>query len=186
MFSFDVSHFHHQAAVVISESCFLSHSNDQLVVSVAGLPSSLPGALNVSERCCAAVKPNCKTSVWQLLFLLLLLNCCDGLRSNGVIFSLSLSLPPDVDFNVSGMFAMPAPASNHNNHLDYDSGTMEKKKPGSLVAPESEASRKEKLAATKFLQLCSSCCSWCPLLRFLELLGAAGVLSLHRITDYTP
>lgn len=55
-----------------------------------------------------------------------------------------------MDFNVSGMFALPAPASNHNNHLDYDSGTIERKRPASLVTPESEASRKEKLAATKF------------------------------------
>lgn len=55
---------------------------------------------------------------------------------------------------MSGMFAMPAPASNHNNHLDYDSGTIEKKRPASLVAPESEASRKEKLAAAKFSTLC--------------------------------
>lgn len=51
------------------------------------------------------------------------------------------------------MFAMPAPASNHNNHQDYDSGTIEKKRPASLVAPESEASRKEKLAAAKFSTL---------------------------------
>lgn len=51
------------------------------------------------------------------------------------------------------MFAMPAPASNHNNHLDYDSGTIEKKRPASLVAPESEAARKEKLAETMFSTL---------------------------------
>lgn len=61
----------------------------------------------------------------------------------------SLSLSPDVDFNVSGMFALPPPASNHNNHLDYDSGTMEKKKPTSLVGPESEASRRERFTATE-------------------------------------
>ena len=56
----------------------------------------------------------------------------------------SLSLLPDVEFNVSGMFAMPTPASNHNNHLDYDCSTIERKRPGSMVGPESDASRKDK------------------------------------------
>uniref|UniRef100_A0A3Q3D3F9 Rho GTPase activating protein 17a n=1 Tax=Hippocampus comes TaxID=109280 RepID=A0A3Q3D3F9_HIPCM len=51
--------------------------------------------------------------------------------------------PEDVDFNVSGMFAMPVPSSNHNNHLDYESGTIERKRPGSLVGPETDANRKE-------------------------------------------
>ncbi|KAM6899032.1 rho GTPase-activating protein 17a isoform 2-T2 [Lycodopsis pacificus] len=51
--------------------------------------------------------------------------------------------PEDVEFNVSGMFAMPTPASNHNNHLDYDSGTVERKRPGSMVGPENDATRKD-------------------------------------------
>ncbi|XP_053196734.1 rho GTPase-activating protein 17a isoform X2 [Scomber japonicus] len=51
--------------------------------------------------------------------------------------------PEDVEFNVSGMFAMPTPASNHNNHLDYDCSTIERKRPGSMVGPESDASRKD-------------------------------------------
>ncbi|CAL1599029.1 unnamed protein product [Knipowitschia caucasica] len=51
--------------------------------------------------------------------------------------------PEDVDFNVSGMFAMPTPASNHNNHMDYDSGTVERKRPGSMLVPEGEAMRKD-------------------------------------------
>ncbi|XP_026206949.1 rho GTPase-activating protein 17a isoform X2 [Anabas testudineus] len=51
--------------------------------------------------------------------------------------------PDDVEFNVSGMFAMPTPASNHNNHLDYDCGTIEKKRPGSMVGPESDSVRKD-------------------------------------------
>uniref|UniRef100_A0A8C2WWY5 Rho GTPase-activating protein 17 n=1 Tax=Cyclopterus lumpus TaxID=8103 RepID=A0A8C2WWY5_CYCLU len=46
--------------------------------------------------------------------------------------------PEDVEFNVSGMFAMPTPASNHNNHLDYDSGTIERKRPGSMVGPDND------------------------------------------------
>uniref|UniRef100_A0A8C4GPY0 Rho GTPase-activating protein 17 n=1 Tax=Dicentrarchus labrax TaxID=13489 RepID=A0A8C4GPY0_DICLA len=46
--------------------------------------------------------------------------------------------PEDVEFNVSGMFAMPTPASNHNNHLDYDCGTIERKRPGSMVGPEND------------------------------------------------
>uniref|UniRef100_A0A3Q1GC56 Rho GTPase-activating protein 17 n=1 Tax=Acanthochromis polyacanthus TaxID=80966 RepID=A0A3Q1GC56_9TELE len=46
--------------------------------------------------------------------------------------------PEDVDFNVSGVFVMPTPASNHNNHLDYDSGTIERKRPGSMVGPEND------------------------------------------------
>jgi len=45
-----------------------------------------------------------------------------------------------VEFNVSGMFAMPT-----SNHLDYDSGTVERKRPGTLVGPESDAAtRKDK------------------------------------------
>uniref|UniRef100_A0A8C6WEM0 Rho GTPase-activating protein 17 n=1 Tax=Neogobius melanostomus TaxID=47308 RepID=A0A8C6WEM0_9GOBI len=51
--------------------------------------------------------------------------------------------PEDIEFNVSGMFAMPTPPANHNNHLDYDSGTFERKRPGSMVGPENEAPRKD-------------------------------------------
>uniref|UniRef100_A0A8C6M6E6 Rho GTPase activating protein 17a n=1 Tax=Nothobranchius furzeri TaxID=105023 RepID=A0A8C6M6E6_NOTFU len=51
--------------------------------------------------------------------------------------------PEDVEFNVSGMFVMPTPASNHNNHQDYDCGTIERKRPGSVVAPENDAARKD-------------------------------------------
>lgn len=56
----------------------------------------------------------------------------------------SLSVLADVDFNVSGMFAMPAPASNHNNHVDYDCGTIERKRPHSMVATDSDMSRKDR------------------------------------------
>ncbi|KAM4524457.1 rho GTPase-activating protein 17a isoform 4-T4 [Odontesthes bonariensis] len=51
--------------------------------------------------------------------------------------------PEDVEFNVSGMFVMPTPASNHNNHLDYDCSTIERKRPGSMVGPENDAPRKD-------------------------------------------
>lgn len=51
--------------------------------------------------------------------------------------------PEEIDFNVSGVFSMPTPASNHNNHLDYESGTVERKRPCSMVGPESEAPRKD-------------------------------------------
>uniref|UniRef100_A0A3Q3VQ86 Rho GTPase-activating protein 17 n=1 Tax=Mola mola TaxID=94237 RepID=A0A3Q3VQ86_MOLML len=51
--------------------------------------------------------------------------------------------PEDVDFNVSGMFAMPVPASNHSNHLDYDCSTIERKRPASMVGPENELTRKD-------------------------------------------
>uniref|UniRef100_UPI003AAFB10E rho GTPase-activating protein 17a isoform X3 n=1 Tax=Centroberyx gerrardi TaxID=166262 RepID=UPI003AAFB10E len=51
--------------------------------------------------------------------------------------------PEDVEFNVSGMFAMPTPPSNHNNHLDYDCSTIERKRPGSMVGPENDAMRKD-------------------------------------------
>ncbi|XP_074519031.1 rho GTPase-activating protein 17a isoform X5 [Halichoeres trimaculatus] len=51
--------------------------------------------------------------------------------------------PEDVDFNVSGMFSLPTPASNHNNHLDYDSSTIERKRPGSMVGPENDTTRKD-------------------------------------------
>ncbi|XP_023261445.1 rho GTPase-activating protein 17-like isoform X4 [Seriola lalandi dorsalis] len=51
--------------------------------------------------------------------------------------------PEEVEFNVSGMFSMPIPASNHNNHLDYDCGTIERKRPGSMVVPENDTTRKD-------------------------------------------
>ncbi|KAK7918983.1 hypothetical protein WMY93_010267 [Mugilogobius chulae] len=54
--------------------------------------------------------------------------------------------PEDVEFNVSGMFAMPTPASNHNN-LDYDSGTIERKRPGSMVGPENDSGTQRQKAA---------------------------------------
>lgn len=54
------------------------------------------------------------------------------------------SVLADVDFNVSGMFAMPAPASNHSNHVDYDCGTIERKRPQSMVGTDSDVSRKDK------------------------------------------
>ncbi|XP_056627233.1 rho GTPase-activating protein 17a isoform X2 [Triplophysa dalaica] len=56
--------------------------------------------------------------------------------------------PEDVDFNVSGMFSMPAPLPNNVNHLtppDYDSGTIERKRPGSMVCPDGEVPRKDSL-----------------------------------------
>ncbi|XP_056897657.1 rho GTPase-activating protein 17a isoform X2 [Takifugu flavidus] len=51
--------------------------------------------------------------------------------------------PEEVDFNVSGMFAMPAPTSNHNNHVDYDCGTIERKRPQSMVGTDSDVARKD-------------------------------------------
>ncbi|XP_073684118.1 rho GTPase-activating protein 17a isoform X2 [Garra rufa] len=54
--------------------------------------------------------------------------------------------PEDVDFNVSGMFSMPAPLPNNVNHLtppDYDSGTIERKRPGSMVGPDGEMPRRD-------------------------------------------
>ncbi|CAG04476.1 unnamed protein product, partial [Tetraodon nigroviridis] len=48
--------------------------------------------------------------------------------------------PEDVDFNVSGMFAMPAPASNHSNQVDYDCGTIERKRPQSIVGTDGDLS----------------------------------------------
>ncbi|XP_056627232.1 rho GTPase-activating protein 17a isoform X1 [Triplophysa dalaica] len=57
--------------------------------------------------------------------------------------------PEDVDFNVSGMFSMPAPLPNNVNHLtppDYDSGTIERKRPGSMVCPDGEVPRKDSSA----------------------------------------
>ncbi|KAI1896016.1 hypothetical protein AGOR_G00090460 [Albula goreensis] len=54
--------------------------------------------------------------------------------------------PDDVEFNVSGMFAMPTPLANHTNHMatpDPDSVTIERKRPGSMVGPEGESPRKD-------------------------------------------
>ncbi|XP_056111370.1 rho GTPase-activating protein 17a isoform X2 [Rhinichthys klamathensis goyatoka] len=54
--------------------------------------------------------------------------------------------PEDVDFNVSGMFSMPAPLPNNVNQLtppDYDSGTIERKRPGSMVGPDGDLPRRD-------------------------------------------
>ncbi|KAL0983948.1 hypothetical protein UPYG_G00135080 [Umbra pygmaea] len=58
--------------------------------------------------------------------------------------------PEDVEFNVSGMFAMPTPPSNHTNHsMDYDCSTIEKKRPGSMVGSEIDTPRKDSSSANK-------------------------------------
>ncbi|XP_070975710.1 rho GTPase-activating protein 17a isoform X8 [Oncorhynchus clarkii lewisi] len=49
--------------------------------------------------------------------------------------------PEDVEFNVSGMFAMPTPPSNHS--MEYDCSTIERKRPGSMVGPENDNPRKD-------------------------------------------
>ncbi|XP_046888113.1 rho GTPase-activating protein 17a isoform X1 [Hypomesus transpacificus] len=57
--------------------------------------------------------------------------------------------PEDVEFNVSGMFAMPTPPSTHGNHLtapDYDCGTVERKRPVSMVGPDNDTPRKDSSA----------------------------------------
>ncbi|XP_051968358.1 rho GTPase-activating protein 17a isoform X2 [Xyrauchen texanus] len=54
--------------------------------------------------------------------------------------------PEDVEFNVSGMFSMPAPLPNNVNHLtppDYDYGTIERKRPGSMVGPDGDLPRRD-------------------------------------------
>lgn len=61
-----------------------------------------------------------------------------------ILVKLPLSTLAEVDFNVSGMFAMPAPTSNHNNHVDYDCGTIERKRPQSMVGTDSDGARKDK------------------------------------------
>lgn len=61
--------------------------------------------------------------------------------------NLFLVIPLDVDFNVSGMFSMPAPLPNNVNHLtppDYDSGTIERKRPGSMVGPDGDMPRRDR------------------------------------------
>nr|XP_023849136.1 rho GTPase-activating protein 17 isoform X3 [Salvelinus alpinus] len=52
--------------------------------------------------------------------------------------------PEDVEFNVSGMFAMPTPPSNHP--MEYDCSTIERKRPGSMVGPENDNPRKDSFA----------------------------------------
>ncbi|XP_048870779.1 rho GTPase-activating protein 17-like isoform X2 [Brienomyrus brachyistius] len=54
--------------------------------------------------------------------------------------------PDDVDFNVSGMFAMPTPTANHTNHQgapETESGATDRKRPGSSSAPEVEITRRD-------------------------------------------
>ncbi|XP_035987987.1 rho GTPase-activating protein 17a isoform X2 [Fundulus heteroclitus] len=51
--------------------------------------------------------------------------------------------PEEVEFNVSGMFVMPTPASNLSSQLDYDCSSVERKRPGSMVGPENDAPRKD-------------------------------------------
>lgn len=70
-------------------------------------------------------------------------------KSIAISFKINLFLviPSDVDFNVSGMFSMPAPLPNNVNHLtppDYDSGTIERKRPGSMVGPDGELPRRDR------------------------------------------
>ncbi|XP_046710087.1 rho GTPase-activating protein 17a isoform X2 [Silurus meridionalis] len=55
--------------------------------------------------------------------------------------------PEDVEFNVSGMFSMPTPMTNHVNHLticDYDSGTMERKRPNSMLGPDNDLAKRDR------------------------------------------
>lgn len=54
------------------------------------------------------------------------------------------SVLADVDFNVSGMFAMPTPTSNHNSLADFDCGTIERKRPQSMLGTDGDVSRKDK------------------------------------------
>ncbi|KAI1883939.1 hypothetical protein AGOR_G00221240 [Albula goreensis] len=50
--------------------------------------------------------------------------------------------PGDLDFNVSGMFSSPTAGNHTSYHGDYDSGTLERRRPGSQVVSEGD-SRKE-------------------------------------------
>lgn len=53
----------------------------------------------------------------------------------------------DVEFNVSGMFSMPTPMTNHVNQLsipDYDSGTADKKRPNSMVGPDVDMAKRDR------------------------------------------
>lgn len=68
-----------------------------------------------------------------------LYNVLDAVLPLNIVFAFT-----DVEFNVSGAFVMPTPASNHNSHLDYDSATIERKRPGSMVGPENDTARKDK------------------------------------------
>ncbi|XP_047015387.1 rho GTPase-activating protein 17a isoform X4 [Ictalurus punctatus] len=59
--------------------------------------------------------------------------------------------PEDVEFNVSGMFSMPTPMTNHVNHLtlpDYDSGTIERKRPNSMVGPDGDVAKRDSLKSS--------------------------------------
>ncbi|XP_066546419.1 rho GTPase-activating protein 17 isoform X5 [Amia ocellicauda] len=60
--------------------------------------------------------------------------------------------PGEVDFNVSGMFAMPTAPANHTNHLmasDSDSGTLERKRPVSMAPMDSDLMRKDSASKPK-------------------------------------
>ncbi|XP_046710088.1 rho GTPase-activating protein 17a isoform X3 [Silurus meridionalis] len=59
--------------------------------------------------------------------------------------------PEDVEFNVSGMFSMPTPMTNHVNHLticDYDSGTMERKRPNSMLGPDNDLAKRDSVKSS--------------------------------------
>uniref|UniRef100_G3WM34 Rho GTPase activating protein 17 n=1 Tax=Sarcophilus harrisii TaxID=9305 RepID=G3WM34_SARHA len=53
--------------------------------------------------------------------------------------------PEEVDFNVSGAFVGPASNSNHLSHPgnDYDTGTLERKRPASMAVMEGDLLKKE-------------------------------------------
>uniref|UniRef100_A0A4W4F4L2 Rho GTPase activating protein 17a n=1 Tax=Electrophorus electricus TaxID=8005 RepID=A0A4W4F4L2_ELEEL len=72
--------------------------------------------------------------------------------------------PDDVEFNVSGMFSMPTPTINHVNHLsvpDYDSGTTERKRPSSVVGPESDLLKRDRCVHNPELLILSFHCNFC-------------------------
>lgn len=61
--------------------------------------------------------------------------------------SLCLSLPAEVEFNVSEAFVPVAPPnSNHSSHTgnESDSGTLERKRPASMAVMEGDLVKKER------------------------------------------
>ncbi|XP_038619647.1 rho GTPase-activating protein 17 isoform X4 [Tachyglossus aculeatus] len=62
-----------------------------------------------------------------------------------IIQHASWFFPEEVDFNVSGAFVLPPSNSNHLAHTgnDYDSGTLERKRPASMAIMEGDLLKKE-------------------------------------------
>uniref|UniRef100_A0A8C9T0R7 Rho GTPase-activating protein 17 n=1 Tax=Scleropages formosus TaxID=113540 RepID=A0A8C9T0R7_SCLFO len=96
--------------------------------------------------------------------------------------------PEDVDFNVSGMFVMPTPPTTQTNFLtptDFDSGTTERRRPGSMIGLEVESLRKDRYWGKAVQGLHGH--FHVPLPSYLHIFTVFSVYSVvNKLLDHTP